>query len=334
MAGSRIREIGIKKARLFAFIVIIAFLLLPFIYPRVLIMRTLNTTFIYAVCAIGWALVGGYTGLFSLGHSAFFGLGAYCLAWLYLAYGVHPIIGILLGIGSSVILACGIALISARLRGVYFALSTIGILLVLMYVMRTFTYFEWRGAPSGGGIGVPVAPELMLPLSTSYLLSFGIVLLGTYFLYKVEKSKFGHYLIAIREDEDVAASLGVPVLKYKTIATIISSVFATIGGFIFASSTFHLNPDLTFSLDRSIDMLIIAVLGGSGTFIGPFVGALIWAPLIEYVRWNWGATYIGLPKILSGTVLLLIFLISPTGIVPPIQRKFLKRKKHGMIKNA
>jgi branched-chain amino acid transport system permease protein len=121
MAGSRIREIGIKNARLFAFIVIIAFLLLPFIYPRVLIMRTLNTTFIYAICAIGWALVGGYTGLFSLGHSAFFGLGAYCLAWLYLAYGVHPIIGILLGIGSSVILACGIALISARLRYVRYA---------------------------------------------------------------------------------------------------------------------------------------------------------------------------------------------------------------------
>jgi branched-chain amino acid transport system permease protein len=306
----------IKKNQIYIIIVvllIIAFGTVPF-YINVdtsYFAYYLFLVFCYITAAQGWNLVAGYAGQISLGGHAFFGLGAYTTGIIWLrditktGYYFDPVLMVLSGL-IPVILAIivGIPLLS-RLRGDYFAFGTLGvgqIITVIFIKARKFT---------GGADGLHLPSTVFESMEPYYWTSFILALFAIGVVYFLTRSRIGLALRAIREDETSAASHGVHILKYKVFAFAVSAFLAGIAGSLYGIYLFHINPDSVMNLNWMFYPLLMCVLGGNGTIIGPIIGGFFISALFSFGDVYFTRTH----PIVSGLLIILVMRFMPGGLM-------------------
>ncbi len=272
------------------------------------------STFIFVTVAYGWNLISGYTGYLSFGQMSFFGLGAYALAIAVFRYHLPWPVGVLAGGLLAAILAVPLGWLMLRLRGPYFALGMLGFVQILSTVSSAWSSF------TGGGEGIYLPPTASLrPL---YYAAAAMVFLGIGVTRAIERSAFGLRLQAIREDELAAEAMGVETTRLKLQAFVIASVFPAIAGGLYAWRLSYIDPSSAFPGNYEIQSILMTILGGAGTILGPLVGGLTLSVLSEVI---W-ARFAELHLLLVGSLIILVLLFMPEGMIPLV-RRFLARRR-------
>lgn len=288
-----------------------------------------------AYIASAWNLMGGFAGLFSLGHMAFVGLGAYTSTILYVNHGVSPWAGMLVGAGLCAVLAFVIGLVSYRMRLSHAVLCLLTLVIAQLAFVLSFTLDITQGMR---GISIPLKPGLanmQFDSATGYLyLALAMVGIVVGFCIWLRASKFGLRLIAIRENERVAEAIGIPALRYKLIITAISGALSAPGGVLIAQYTLFIDPESAFNVFKSLEIPIYALVGGLGTAYGPLVGAVIMSSIIEVLRPLLSGFGAGLDQVVFGVSLMLVVLVAPLGILgyAPALRHFVRACLSGLEK--
>jgi branched-chain amino acid transport system permease protein len=274
--------------------------LVPVLGSAVLIQYGINAL-IFATLAQSWNIIGGFTGYASFGNSVFFGLGAYGTAIAMTQFGLPFWAGLPLGGALGVLCALLLGLPVLRLRGHYFAIATLGLSLAVAAVVSNLEI-------AGANIG------LILPLTRADGMFFGLALAllvaCVLCVWWISRSRFGMGLIAIREDEDAAASMGINTTLYKTAALMLAALFTSIAGGIYAYWITFIDPASAFDPTLNVRMVIMAMFGGPGTVLGPVAGALVLSAVYEVLA-NWISTAAAL---LFGLVIVLSVIFMPRGL--------------------
>ena len=304
-------------------------LVYPMIFSGAFYLDIGVTFLLAAISASAWNIVGGYAGQVSVGHSVFYGFGAYCPLLFYQLFSWPPMAGIPIGIALSVVVAILIGLPTFRLSGHYFSMATIAV----AELIRIFTG-TWDLVGAAIGLQGPAVARGWwdltfrgeLPYYYIFLVVLGVLLFITYLM---EQRRFGYYLRAIKTGERAARSLGVPVLQTKIKALTLSAVFTSIAGSLYSIKTGFIDPESGFGILVSVQMVIIAALGGAGTLFGPLVGALILIPLQTATNTWFGGGGSGLTYILYGGIIVLIARFEPGGLFDLWDRIAPKRWRRG-----
>ncbi|MEM2416584.1 MAG: branched-chain amino acid ABC transporter permease [Nitrososphaerota archaeon] len=302
--------------RIFIMVILLLLLLLP-IFISSYYVHFLIILFIYMCLAESWNIIGGFCGQISFGHAAFFGIGAYIASLSHVYLNFPVIFAILLGGLASSFLALIIAYPFLKLRGPAFAIGTLGFTEFIKIIILN----EEKYTHGAAGFENPVATYLSIPKYGWYLGTL-IILLATIFAsYKISRSKIGLALFSIKEDLEAAEALGINSMKYMILAFTISTFFAGLIGGIYAFYMTYIEPYSIFSSAISVGCVTMSVLGGSGTIIGPLLGAFIIQLLNEFFKSFLAQTYL----IINGVILILVVLIMPEGIINGV-KKFMKFK--------
>ncbi|HTI53953.1 MAG TPA: branched-chain amino acid ABC transporter permease [Verrucomicrobiae bacterium] len=286
-------------------------------------LHTLIMAGIFAVLALSLNLLLGYTGQLSLGHAAFFGIGAYATGLLTVKLEWSPWIGLLAAVVLPGVAGYVIGRLALKLRGAYFVLLTISFAGCVSLVS-----VNWMDL-TNGPLGVPGVPplEIALPglpavslrtkpafyyvvlaaVALSYLVCLGLI-----------RSRVGRALVALRENETLAASVGIDGTHYLVLAAVVSAAMAGFGGGLYAHYTRFVSPEV-FLFTYTVTMVIMVVAGGKGTLAGPIVGAVLFTVLPEALRaatsWQW-------QMLLYGVLLVGVLFFMPDGIVPAARRRW------------
>jgi branched-chain amino acid transport system permease protein len=306
-------------------LVIAAFVVAPSIGNNVELRESLILAALYITLASNINLMLGYAGYINFGSIVFFGLGGYICVWLVNAH-AWPLGISLLAAGICVsILALIFGLGILRLRGAFFALATIGVNEGVQAAVQNFT-------PWGGSSGMYLSPAIFQPLGgpgqalwVMYFLMVAVMGLSLYLSYAIKTSKFGLGLLAIGQNEDVAAILGVPTPLYKALVYSASAFLPAIaGGLYFVKSAF-IRPSDAFDLTLSTEAIVIAMLGGQGTVTGVALGAYLYEELRGYLLTS--ETFANFQLVVAGVLLLLIVLFFPAGLMGWIYARFPRTQK-------
>ncbi len=287
----------------------------------------------YAAASSAWNIIGGFGGQLSLGHAAFYGIGAYTSTLLFIDFGISPWIGMLAGGVISVIVAAIIGYPSFRLRGPFFTLVTIAFAVVI----RILAVSAQNITKGSIGLSVPFRPSpqnfIFREISSYALVALALMVIVILVSIWIEHSRVGYYLAAVREDEDAAQALGVNTTRYKLIALLVSAFFTSMAGTFYAQYIAYIEPYGIFALDFSVLLAMMAIIGGMGTVWGPVAGAFIVTPLGEFLRANLGGGLQGLDLVVYGTVLILMVILLPSGVVPSISEllKRSQKRKFGAV---
>ena len=262
---------------------------------------------ILATLAQSWNIIGGYTGYPSFGNSVFYGLGGYGVAVGMVQFQLPFATGLVLGVFLAVLFAFLLGLPVLRLRGHYFAIATLGLAEVMTAIVSNLEI-------AGRNIG------LILPLvkgdTLFFELSLALLVITTLTVTWISRSRFGFGLIAIRENEEAAAVMGVNTTLYKILAFALCSIFAAIAGGIHAYWITYLDPTSAFDITLNIKMIIMAVFGGPGTIFGPVLGAFVLSAISEVL-----ATKVtSLASIFFGLVIVAAIVFMPRGFTDLIRR--------------
>ena len=289
----------------------------PFIFSRPFQVRMGILIMLWALLGLAWNIIGGYGGQVSLGHAIFFGLGAYTSTLLLTRWHISPWIGMIAGAAVAAVVAVIIGWPTFRLQGHYFAIATIAAGEIFAILFR-----NWDFVGAAVGIYLPVERgdrlvsfqfhESKLPY---YYIGLAFVILAALVTYAIERSRMGYYLRALRADQDAARSLGVPITRYKLYAMVISAVLTAIGGTFYAQFVLYISPNTVFALMLSVQMCLVAVLGGLGTISGPIIGTLILIPMAEYTRVALGGRGGGLHLMVYGLLIVIVAVVQPSGIM-------------------
>lgn len=253
----------------------------PFAYTlRLGIVTTLTTAFLYAVAALGWNILGGYGGYLNFGTAVFTGAGVYAAALLNSGHGWSMWSGMVAGLVVATLVAVPVGVATLRLRGYYFAIFTL-VLTSLVYVVVLNT--PALGTALGFYTSAPADTPRQLA-ALFYLTLLGLTAVAVLLSFAVEHSRFGYALRAIREDEDAAAVLGIRTAEVKLRALLLGAALAGVAGAVHAFRTGYVEPSGTFNLAFSLDIVLVCVIGGMGTWYGPLIGAFIVVLLEEWLR--------------------------------------------------
>lgn len=267
---------------------------------------------LFAALGLAWNLVGGFAGQLSLGHAAFFGIGAYALPLYHDRLGVPIVLALVLLVVTAVAAAAVIGRVAFRLRGPYFALATIAFAEVLRLSAKNLDNL------TGGDVGLQV-PGLFGPTAPIQWFYVSAVLLAAAAFTAtalIVRSRFGYQLQAVREDEDTARACGIDAARVKLRAFMISAAFTAVGGALYMSQIASVVPDSAFAIDLSERPAIDAMLGGAGTLTGPIVGAILIETAQELFK-NWFHEAF---QLIYGVLFVLVVLFLPEGIVGTIAR--------------
>jgi len=286
----------------------------PAITSSNVVLNFLVVTFLIALVGQGWNLLGGYGGQYSFGHAAFFGTGAYVTAILQMRYGINAWLGFGIGIAAGALLGVAIGALSFRsgLKGSYFALVTLAFAEVLRIIASV--------APiTGAGVGTLIALDLrpqafqFQSRAPFYWIVLGLVGVSLILVRRLEDSRFGAYLVAVRENEDAAAALGVDTIIVKLGAMTISAALAAAGGAFYAQYFLFVDAGIAYGPWISIEALLAPIVGGIGTVFGPLLGALVVKTLGELAKLATGDAP-GLDLVIYGSVLIAVIAFAPRGI--------------------
>ncbi|WP_242395912.1 branched-chain amino acid ABC transporter permease [Anaeromyxobacter oryzisoli] len=298
--------------------------------------------FLAVIQGQAWNVVGGYAGQYSVGHAAYFGVGAYTTMMLLELHHIAPWWGLGAAIANGVLLSLIIGTITFRLRGPYFVLASISMAEILRYA---FLYYKdlTRGAE---GFLLSEIPTLHLfgqefefvTKRPFYFVTLGLAAITIVANHLVQHSKLGYYFQAIREDQDAASSLGIGLTLYKSVALAISAAFTALSGGIYAMFVKFIAPDLVFGIDVSVQFVLICIIGGIGTIYGPVIGAMVLVPLSEVLRNPRGLVQVGLASpdssfvqfveahlsnahlLVYGVLVVVVILFAPDGVLGLLRR--------------
>ena len=302
--------------------------LVPLVVRDAFLLDGLVLILIWGASAAAWNVAGGYAGQVSLGHSAFFGLGAYAAALLGTRWELSPWLGLAVGALVAMTVGLVIGFLSNRLRGPYFVLATIAFSQVLLIVGS-----RWRGFTAGSeGIPVPFRPGFWTLGIADKRMWVWIVLTLAVLVYLVqlylERSRRSYQLAAVREDEDAALSLGVPARRLKVAAITVSAALTAACGALWAQYVGFVDPFYVFSVDLSVRFALAAIIGGLGTALGPFLGSALVTAVETYLRAQFagiGAGLVGIYLILYGVILILVVRFVPGGLMGWIAARLARR---------
>ncbi len=278
--------------------------------------NVLAYTYLFAGLAASWNIIGGFGGQFSLGHGVFFAIGAYSVARLYLDLGWTPWLSILPAALLATMVALLISWPTFRLRGPFFAIATMAI------NEACFAIANYSDKLTGGprGILIPFragfANMIFIERWKYALLMFAFMCIVVLITVALRRSRLGHYLLAVREDEDAARSAGIDVLRVKLQGMALSAALTGVGGGLFAMYVRVLDPPTLFSLPEiGVKFALLALIGGIGTIMGPVIGSLLIVPLENYLRGALGGLVPGGHLIVLGLILVIAALFLKRGLV-------------------
>jgi len=296
---------GSRKLIILSSIIAVAVLIaIPIFEPSKYVMHILILVLLNMVLGQSWNLLGGFAGQISFGHAAMYGIGAYTSTLLYLKVGLSPWIGMVLGGLLASFYAMILGYITLRLRGPYFALSTLASAEVIRLVAQNWDTFT--GGDDGLSIHFEIAPRVV-----EYFILLGIVIGTILVMHAISVSRVGYYLSAMREDEDASRAIGIDVTRYKVMTLAISAFFAGIGGSFFASYQLYFNPHVVMTVHTSMQMIFVSIVGGMGTIIGPIIGAILLVPIAEIFRVISPTANL----LIYGLVIVLVMRFMPEGLV-------------------
>ena len=268
-------------------------------------------SFCYVILAQGWNIVAGYAGQVSMGQHAFFGLGAYTMGlnWVHdfthTGYFFDPVTMILSGlvpVGLAIII--GIPLLS-RLKGDYFALGTLGVGEIIK------VFFVKGGEFTGASDGLHLNSLEFTSMAPYYYVGLLLAVAATVTVFFLVRSRIGLALQAIREDEDAAASHGVFVLKYKILAFSIGAFMSGVCGCLYGYYLFHINPDAVLKLNWTLYPILMCVMGGTGTILGPVIGAFFMTGVFTLAD----IYFVQINPVIAGILIIAVMKFMPTGLI-------------------
>jgi branched-chain amino acid transport system permease protein len=257
----------------------------------------------FATLSLGWNMIGGYTGYVSFGNVVYFGLGAYTAAALWQHWQIQNVaidVAVAIVVGVLFALIMGIPIL--RLKGHYFGIATLGIALA---VQEIITNLDWLG----GGSGFTV--RQLESFSTYYYAMWIVCAASMLATYLIARSKLGYALVAIRENEEAAAVLGVNPTRYKVVAWAISAAMAAAAGAVFAGANGFIDGPTAFAVDNNVFPIVMTILGGVGTVAGPLVGAIILTAINETLWSHFPQVH----TLFFGLVIVVVIVFLPRGIL-------------------
>ena len=296
-------------------IVVAVLAAVPLVVQSNVTLNFLVVALMIALAGQGWNILGGYGGQYSFGHAAFFGTGAYVTAILQMRYGVNAWPAFALGILGGALVGAVVGALSfcSGLRGSYFALVTLAFAEVLRIVASV--------APvTGAGVGTLVTLDLRFSAmqfqsrASFYWLILSLVAAGLVITWAIERSRFGAWLIAVRENEDAARALGVDALTIKLAAMVVSGAMTAAAGCFYVQYFLFVDSHIAYGTWISIEALLTPIIGGAGTVFGPLVGAVVVKALGEAALLITGQAP-GLDLVVFGIVLIAVVWVSPRGII-------------------
>ncbi len=295
-------------------VVVAALAIVPFVTSSNVVLNFLIATLLIALVGQGWNLLGGYGGQYSFGHAAFFGSAAYTTAILQVQYGVNAWLGLFAGIGAGALVGAVIGILCFRsgLRGSYFSLVTLAFAEVLRIVSSVTPI---TGAGVGTLIKLDLRPEAFQFQSRVpfYWIILALVALSLVTVRAAENSRFGAYLVAIRENEDAASALGINTFAVKLAAITISAAITAAAGCFYAQYFLFIDAAIAYGPWISIDALLAPIVGGAGTPFASLFGALVIKALGEVTKLL-TADAPGLDLVIYGLVLIAVVGLAPRGV--------------------
>lgn len=295
-----------------AILVVGTMALLPAIFLDTFLLSFLMLLVMYAALSIGWNILGGYAGYQSFGHVAFLGIGGYTSVWLFVAFGIEPYLTAPLGGLVAAVVAIVVGYPCLRLKGPYFALVT---LIVALAVEIVVSNMPGLNATSGIFLDAPLASTLLSQVLL-YELMVGVLAITIFTARYIERTKYGFGLYAIREDEEVASTQGIDQTKLKLGAFAVSAGLAGLAGGIYAWFLGYVTPAPLFDVQISILVVLIALLGGTQSWIGPFIGAVLLRVVDQVLVLQFGGQ---IAQIVYGLMLVVVILYLPQGLYPHLR---------------
>ncbi len=292
----------------------------PFVFPSSFMLNFGVLALFYAFIGQSWNISGGFAGQLSFGHVAFFGVGAYASTIVQMRLGLSPWFGLPASALAGALVGGIIAVLSFRagLKGSYFALITLAFAEVLRIISNSVGI-------TGGGLGmlIPmkagVANFQFAERSGFYFLILLLTALSIALAEWLRRSRFGAHLAAIRENEEAAMALGIDVFTEKVKVMLLSGAIGGVGGCFFAQYFLYIDPTIVFGVDKSVEMLLVSMIGGAGTVFGPLIGSVLLALVSEGTRVL--TKLPGLSLVLYGGLLVVIIAYLPNGLIDLFRRR-------------
>jgi branched-chain amino acid transport system permease protein len=271
---------------------------------------------LFAFIGVAWNLMGGYAKQLSLGHAAYFGLGAYTSTILQIKFGVSPWIGMFAGGGVAMLASLPIGAVCFRLRGPYFAISTIAMAQVLMLLFLKFRDFAW-GAEGTTIPNLGNSPLMMQfdAKAAYYYIALALLAAALAITWWIERSWMGYYLVAVGEDEDAAAAIGVNVPKIKRHIYLISAFLTALAGTFYIQYIYFIDPNTAFSFNISVEAALVSIVGGIGTLWGPVLGTVLLEVTSALLQSWLGSGLGGVQLTVYALILMGVILWRPTGLI-------------------
>jgi len=305
---------------------LVAALVYPLLVPNYLITVGM-LMFFTAFLGQSWNVAGGFAGQTSFGHAVFFGVGAYTSTILHVSHGWNPWLAWPVATAMGGLVGAGIAFLSFRagLRGSYFALITLAFAEVFRIVANSAAFTR-------GGLGMLIKADSRLenfqfttPIAPYYL-ALALCLVSLLIAWWLTRGRFGARLVAIRENEDAARALGIDVFAEKVKVLTLSGAMCAAGGTFYAQKYLYIDPSIAFGIDKSVEMLLVTMVGGAGTIFGPLIGSIVLTAINELTR-NAASVFPALKNvqplslIVYGAMLILIVARLPDGFASLLWRR-------------
>jgi branched-chain amino acid transport system permease protein len=270
---------------------------------------------LFAFIGTAWNLLGGYAKQFSLGHAAFFGLGAYTSTLLQINFGVSPWLGMLAGGVVAMLASLPIGWVCFRLRGPYFTIATIAAAQVFMLIFLKFRDFAWGAEgttiPNLGNAPLMMQFEGKAPY---YYVALALLLVALAVTWWIARSRIGYYLVALGEEQDAAEAVGINVPKVKRNIFMISAFLTAMAGTFYVQYIYFIDPQTAFNFSVSIEAALVSIVGGVGTPFGPLVGTLLLETTSALLQ-SWLGSIAGVQLTVYSLILMAVILWRPTGIL-------------------
>ena len=295
--------------------VLFLLLIFPMVVTQIFPLQIMILVFMYAMLGVAWNIMGGYAGMFSFGQAAFFGIGAYTSSFLLMTFHVNPWIGLIAGGVVAALVAAAIGYPCSNLRGHYFAIASIA----FAEIVRVH-FNNWTLMNAAEGMSLPMLDESFINFMfhTSkvpyYYVMLAFLILALVVCYFVATSKMGYYFRAIKESHDVAEVLGVNVVRYRLIAIMISAFLSAMAGTFYAQYVLYIDPESVMLLAISVQIVLLSMLGGAGSVMGPVIGAAVLIPIAEVTRVWLGHRGTGVDMLIYGFLITIISVYQPQGV--------------------
>jgi branched-chain amino acid transport system permease protein len=290
---------------------------------------------LFSFIGVAWNLMGGYAKQLSLGHAAYFGLGAYTSTLMQVDFDISPWIGMVAGGVVAALASLPIGWLCFRLRGPYFTIATIATAQALMLIFLKFRDFAW-GA-EGTTIPNLGSSPLMMQFEGKpayYYVVLGLLVLGLLITFMIERSWMGYYLVAIGEDEDAAEAIGVNAPRIKRDIYMISAFLTALAGTFYVQYIYFIDPATAFNFNISIEAALVSIVGGIGTLWGPVIGTVLLETTSAMLQKWLGSSMGGVQLTVYSLILMAVILWRPTGLIGLLKEVWQRIRQRHPAKTA